>query len=55
MIKFVFKFFVQEKQEFIKANKADEDDTLSADKMSEFYKSFLDQNWKSHFEYNREW
>ncbi|XP_031617306.1 COA8 family protein CG14806, mitochondrial [Contarinia nasturtii] len=47
--------FVKEKQAFIKANKEAEEDTLSADKMSEFYKSFLDSNWKSHFQYNREW
>lgn len=46
---------LQEKQAFIKANKEGDDDTLPADKMSEFYKSFLDSNWKSHFNYNREW
>lgn len=45
----------QEKQSFIKANKKDDEDTLSADKMSEFYKAFLDNNWKVHFNYNREW
>lgn len=45
----------QQKQEFIKANKQDNEDSLSADKMSEFYKSFLDSNWKTHFNYNREW
>lgn len=48
-------FRFQEKQAFIKANKEENEDTLSADKMSEFYKSFLDSNWKSHFHYNREW
>lgn len=47
--------FFNEKQAFIKANKATEDDTLSADKMSEFYKAFLDSNWNLHFNYNREW
>ena len=45
----------QQKQEFIRANKQENEDSLSADKMSEFYKSFLDSNWKTHFNYNREW
>lgn len=45
----------QQKQEFIRANKQESEDSLSADKMSEFYKSFLDSNWKTHFNYNREW
>lgn len=49
------KYLLQEKQEFIKANKKSEDELLSADKMSEFYKQFLDSNWKSHFDYNRDW
>lgn len=46
---------IQEKQAFIKVNKHDNEDTLSADKMSEFYKSFLDSNWRVHFNYNRDW
>lgn len=45
----------QQKQDFIRANKQENEDSLSADKMSEFYKSFLDSNWKTHFNYNREW
>lgn len=40
---------------FIAANKESNADTLSADKMSEFYKKFLDENWQSHFNYNRDW
>lgn len=39
----------------MKKHKASEDDTLSADKMSEFYKTFLDKNWKFHLNYNWEW
>lgn len=37
------------------ANKEETADTLSADKMSEFYKKFLDENWKTHFNYNKTW
>lgn len=46
---------LQEKEAFIKANKPANEDTVPADKMSEFYKTFLDSNWKSHFDYNRQW
>lgn len=28
---------------------------LTADEMSEFYKRFLDDNWKIHVNYNFEW
>ena len=28
---------------------------LTADEMSIFYKEFLDQKWKTHLEYNKEW
>lgn len=45
----------QEKEAFILANKVDDSDTLSADKMSEFYKKFLDENWQTHFNYNKAW
>lgn len=45
----------QQKLEFLKVHKAAEEDTMSADKMSEFYKKFLDENWKSHVNYNLEW
>lgn len=37
------------------ANKTSETDTLSADKMSEFYKAFLDKNWRMHMLYNVSW
>lgn len=48
---------LQERQEYINNNlKADEDrSTLTADEMSEFYKAFLDKNWKTHVQYNLEW
>lgn len=29
--------------------------TLTADEMSEFYKKFLDENWKTHLQYNAVW
>jgi len=29
--------------------------TLSADEMSQFYREFMNQQWKSHVEYNKEW
>lgn len=50
-----FSLCFQEKEAFILANKDDESDTLSADKMSEFYKKFLDENWQTHFNYNQTW
>lgn len=46
---------LQEKEAFTKAHKKPDEDTVSADQMSEFYKTFLDTNWRSHFNYNREW
>ncbi|XP_026288513.1 COA8 family protein CG14806, mitochondrial [Frankliniella occidentalis] len=33
----------------------DEKTGLSAEEMSEFYKAFLDKNWKTHFSYNFQW
>lgn len=51
----ITKVYFQEKEDFIKENRTEDNDTLSADKMSEFYKKFLDENWKKHFEYNRDW
>lgn len=45
----------QEKEAFVVANKVDDSDTMSADKMSEFYKKFLDENWQTHFTYNKQW
>lgn len=29
--------------------------TISTEEMSEFYKSFLDSQWKAHLNYNLEW
>lgn len=48
---------LQERQEYIKNNLKPGDDrqTLTADEMSEFYKAFLDRNWKVHVNYNFEW
>lgn len=49
------KRFYEEKEEFIAANKTVDCDTLSADRMSVFYKSFLDKNYKMHVYYNISW
>lgn len=48
---------VQEKKEFIDAHssKSESDAAISSDKLSEFYKSFLDKNWHIHFYYNISW
>ncbi|XP_036319839.1 COA8 family protein CG14806, mitochondrial isoform X2 [Rhagoletis pomonella] len=40
-----------ERQEFIGTSKTE----VSADKMSEFYKTFLDKNRKTHLQYNYIW
>lgn len=48
-------FYIQERAAFIAANKSQDSDTVSADKMSEFYKQFLDKNWNLHFYYNVSW
>lgn len=45
----------QQKLEFMQKHRTDDSEHLSADKMSEFYKTFLDRNWKFHFNYNWEW
>ena len=47
--------FQQKREQFIKANKPEDSDTLTADKMSEFYKEFLDKNNKMHVDYNWLW
>lgn len=57
---FSFNFLIcwilfQEREAFIAKNKAKDSDTVSADKMSEFYKYFLDKNWDLHFYYNVSW
>ncbi|XP_011187060.1 COA8 family protein CG14806, mitochondrial [Zeugodacus cucurbitae] len=47
--------FYQEREEFIKTHGAGNNGEVSADKMSEFYKAFLDKNRKNHFRYNFSW
>ncbi|XP_073835535.1 cytochrome c oxidase assembly factor 8 isoform X2 [Musca autumnalis] len=49
------KRFYEEKQDFIKAHNLAGVQDISADKMSEFYKSFLDKNRKLHVLYNFSW
>uniref|UniRef100_A0A1I8N0R6 Uncharacterized protein n=1 Tax=Musca domestica TaxID=7370 RepID=A0A1I8N0R6_MUSDO len=46
------KRFYEEKQDFIQAHNLAGIQDISADKMSEFYKSFLDKNRKLHVLYN---
>lgn len=45
--------FIEEKENYVKSYNGAK--PLSADEMSEFYKKFLDNNWKSHVRYNFEW
>lgn len=47
--------FKTEKDEFILKHKTSEQETVPADKMSEFYKDFLDKNWKVHVFFNLSW
>lgn len=49
------KRFTTEKDEFIAKNKQPGEDSVSADKMSEFYKAFLDKNHKVHVYFNISW
>lgn len=55
------KSFFKERKEFIAANLPPNESsgtgkqTLTADEMSVFYKTFLDKNWKIHVQYNAEW
>ena len=44
-------------REILKTKYPDEPDktTLSADEMSVFYRNFMNQNWKNHLDYNKEW
>lgn len=49
------KRFITEKEEFIALHKTPEQPTVPADKMSEFYKAFLDKNWKVHTYFNISW
>ncbi|XP_046997308.1 COA8 family protein CG14806, mitochondrial [Schistocerca americana] len=48
------KRFFKERDEYITAN-SDQKVPLTADEMSVFYKSFLDEHWKIHMRYNAEW
>ncbi|CAH0556022.1 unnamed protein product [Brassicogethes aeneus] len=49
--------FVSERLAYIESHqvKGEEQKQLTADEMSEFYKSFLDKNWRNHVNYNVEW
>jgi len=53
--------FKQGRENFIKnileTKYPDEPDksTLSADEMSQFYREFMNRQWKGHVEYNKEW
>lgn len=47
--------FTTEKEEFVEKHKVPGEDSVPADKMSEFYKAFLDKNWKMHFYFNVSW
>lgn len=49
------KRFFEEKDEFVLIHKQPDQSTISADKMSEFYKAFLDKNWKMHALFNVSW
>ncbi|XP_044271601.1 COA8 family protein CG14806, mitochondrial [Tribolium madens] len=48
--------FIKKRQEFVKLGQSTgETRQLTAEEMSGFYKSFLDQNWETHLNYNLEW
>jgi apoptogenic protein 1 len=47
--------FITEKDEFVEKNKQPGEDSVPADKMSEFYKAFLDKNWRMHVYFNLSW
>ncbi|KAF5304435.1 hypothetical protein FQR65_LT07965 [Abscondita terminalis] len=47
--------FVTERESYIKSQTNDDKKTLTSEEMSEFYKKFLDNNWKEHVTYNFEW
>ena len=49
------KRFFTEKDEFVQKHKTAEQENVPADKMSEFYKAFLDKNWKVHVYFNLSW
>ncbi|KAH8303319.1 hypothetical protein KR059_007200, partial [Drosophila kikkawai] len=45
----------QEKDDFVRLHKESGTEEVSADQMSEFYKTFLDKNWRIHLMYNISW
>ncbi|CAG5131405.1 unnamed protein product [Candidula unifasciata] len=51
--------FFQEKEEYVQAHQAKDSEgniqKLSPEEMSVFYKTFLNKNWHSHLNYNKEW
>lgn len=49
------KRFLVEKDQFVAKHKTADQETVSADKMSEFYKAFLDKNFKVHVYFNISW
>ena len=49
------KRFYEERKAYMEANKKGDDQALTADEMSVFYKEFLDKNWRLHFYYNMSW
>ncbi|XP_014100594.1 COA8 family protein CG14806, mitochondrial-like [Bactrocera oleae] len=49
------KNFYQEREEYVKSHGAAKNGDVSADKMSEFYKAFLDKNKNTHLCYNFSW
>ncbi|XP_034670688.1 COA8 family protein CG14806, mitochondrial isoform X1 [Drosophila subobscura] len=49
------KRFYEEKEDFIRLHKEAGNDDISADRMSVFYKTFLDKNRRIHLMYNLSW
>ncbi|XP_044731793.1 COA8 family protein CG14806, mitochondrial isoform X2 [Chrysoperla carnea] len=49
------KFFKERKEYISLYTNGDDKSKLTADEMSLFYKSFLDKNWRTHFDYNLQW
>ncbi|XP_017029156.1 COA8 family protein CG14806, mitochondrial [Drosophila kikkawai] len=49
------KRFYEEKDDFVRLHKESGTEEVSADQMSEFYKTFLDKNWRIHLMYNISW
>ncbi|XP_057325861.1 COA8 family protein CBG23705, mitochondrial isoform X2 [Microplitis mediator] len=47
--------FITERKQFQKELEASGNKSITADEMSVFYKTFLDKNWKTHFNYNISW